>query len=76
VSGNKAVAVSYGHAFHAQALGDGQNLWLLYCRYEHEFTVVGGAWRLNAVKMRPAPTEERAPVRRRRAAAVARALTR
>ena len=76
VDGFRARAVSYGHSFHARPLGADQNLWLLYCRYEHELVRTEQGWRVSAIKMRPVPGATRAPARRKRNRAVARALAR
>jgi hypothetical protein len=76
VSGRRARAVSYGHSFHARPVGLDQNLWLLYCRYEHELTRGEDGWRVTAIKMRPVPAAPRVSSRKKRAKAAVRALAR
>lgn len=67
IQGGTARVLSYGHAFHRQALGPGRELWLLFCRYEHELRKVEGTWKLTRIRMAPVEkAEEQAAPRRRR----------
>lgn len=68
IQGATARVISFGHSFHRPALAAGHDLWLLFCRFEHELRKVEGSWKLTRIRMAPVhrPAEQAAPRRRKR----------